>query len=279
MDKRLVIFVVIIIFCILSIGAGVYQQFFYKYSDKDKLMLGKTETIVTEEKEEKVKDDFNNLFNNNVLYLTDAINSNAVRKDRNKDFIYTVNQYSKNVTGKYEMNINLPCINVDSKTANEINTNIEETFLPKANSILTTNVTTYTIYNIDYAGFITDDIASLVIRATLKEGNNPQRVMIMTYNYNLATGNIVTLKDILDIKKITKETLQNKINKEITEISRKSADFQNLGYSVYTRNPNDKMYNVDNKETQYFLGPDGYGYVLYAYGNKNNTSEVDVILF
>ena len=38
------------------------------------------------------------------------------------------------------------------------------------------------------------------------------------------------------------------------------------------------IYNVDNAGA-YFLGPNGELYIVYAYGNSDFTSEMDIILF
>ena len=79
-------------------------------------------------------------------------------------------------------------------------------------------------------------------------------------------------------KNVKTATLQNKINKEIKEISQKTQDLNNVGFSVYTRKPEDEMYKLENI-TNYFYGPNNYIYIVFAYGNNNYTSETDVIVF
>ena len=161
-----------------------------------------------------------------------------------------------------------------------INTEIEDIFVKKATSILVNAETSteYVIYNIDYAGYINGNILSLVIKATLKEGSNPQRIMYLGYNYNLQTGTKINLEDYMSYKNITSTTLQNKINREIQEISQKTQDLNDVGFSVYTRDPDSDMYKLENI-TNYFYGPDNYIYIVFAYGNNNYTSETDVIVF
>ena len=280
MNKRYFIYIGIIIFCIISIGIGVYAQVFYKDAGNDRLMLGThiKETKVKEE-EEKIKNDFENMFTNTIIYSTGSISNNAILNDRSKDLIYTVTQESRNVKDKYELDIKLPNLNIVSTNADKINEKIEEIFIPKATSIINGEITTYTIYNVDYVGFVNANVLSLVIRATLKEGNNPQRVMIVTYNYNLENGQMVTLDEILEMKNITKLAVQSKINKEISEISTKTETLmENLGFEVHKRNINDSMYKIENTQL-YFIGPNSYAYILYAYGNSENTSDVDLIIF
>ena len=282
MEKRLILYAVIIIICIVSIGIGIYAQFFYKDGDTDKFMIGgnNTENEQTNEKEEEVKNNFDSLFINALTYTSENFNNSAVRKDSTKDLIYTSNQISKTVQGKYSMNLNVPTFNINSPVANEINTEIEDIFVKKATSILVNAETSteYVIYNIDYAGYINGNILSLVIKATLKEGSNPQRIMYLGYNYNLQTGTKINLEDYMSYKNITSTTLQNKINREIQEISQKTQDLNDVGFSVYTRDPDSDMYKLENI-TNYFYGPDNYIYIVFAYGNNNYTSETDVIVF
>lgn len=282
MEKRLILYAAIIIICIVSIGIGIYAQFFYKDGDTDRFMIGgnnqNNEQI--DEKQEEAKNKFDSLFINALTYTSQNFNNSAVRKDSTKDLIYTSNQISKTVQGKYSMNLNVPTFNINSPVANEINTEIENVFVKKATSILVNAETStdYVIYNIDYAGYINGNILSLVIKATLKEGSNPQRIMYLGYNYNLQTGTKISLEDYMAYKEITNTTLQNRINKEIKEISQQTQELNDVGFSVYTRDPNSDMYKIENI-TNYFYGPDDYIYIIFAYGNNNYTSETDVIIF
>ena len=282
MEKRLIMYAVIIIICIISIGVGVYAQFFYKDGDTDHLMIGSNTQSKEEvnEQEEKAKEDFDTLFINALTYVSQDFNNSVVRKESTKDLIYTSNQISKTVQGKYSMNINVPTVNIVSPLANEINAEIENIFIKKATNILV-NAETSTenvIYNIDYSAYVNGNILSLIIKATLKEGSNPQRIMYLGYNYNLQTNTKISLQDYMTYKNIKTLTLQNKINKEIKDISKKTQDLNNVGFSVYTRNPEDEMYKIENI-TNYFYGPNNYIYIIFAYGNNNYTSETDVIVF
>lgn len=65
----------------------------------------------------------------------------------------------------------------------------------KAKSILSTQSQNI-IYNVEYCAYVTNDILSLVVRSTLKEGENTQREIIQTYNYNLLTQKKVTFEDL-----------------------------------------------------------------------------------
>lgn len=279
MDKRYYIYLAIVIICIIAIGIGVYAQIFYPNSENDVLMIGRDNNAIIQanEAEEEAKSNFNTMFTNTLEYTTQNIVNKAVRRYSNKELVYTSNQYIKEEKDKYELNVNIPYLNIVSDNADKINAQIEQIFVSKLSQIVSAQQIDYTIYNIDYVAYVNSNIISLAIKATLKEGNNPQRVIITTYNYNTDNGNIVTLDELLNLKQTNKSSLQNKINKEIEEKSKNSEDLSNIGYSVYKRNPDDNMYKLENTTT-YFLANNGYIYIIYPYGNNNNTSEYDLIV-
>ena len=279
MDKRYYIYLAIVIVCIIAIGIGVYAQIFYPNSEDDALMLGSNNNAIIQanEAEEQAKSKFNTMFTNTLEYTDQNIANKAVRRYSNKELVYTSNQYIKDEKDKYELNVNIPYLNIVSDNADKINMQIEQLYVSKLSQIVSAQQLDYTIYNIDYIAYANSNIISLVIKATLKEGNNPQRVIITTYNYNTDNGSLVTLDELLNLKQINKLSLQSKIDKEIKEKSKNSEDLSNIGYTVYKRNPNDNMYKLENT-TAYFLSNNGYIYIIYPYGNNNNTSEFDLIV-
>ena len=279
MKKRNYIYLGILIFCIIAIGVGVYAQMFYPNSENDALMMGYQDktAIQQNEAEDDAKNHFTTMFTNSLEYTNQNVANKATRKDASKELVYTSNQYVKDEKDQYELNVNIPCINIASDNANQINNQIEQVFVTKLSQIVSAKELDYTVYNVDYAAFVNGNVISLAVRSTLKEGNNPQRVIMMTYNYNTDDGSIVTLDQLLNAKQLNKATVQAKINKEIKEKSKNSSDLTNIGYSVYIRDPNNTMYQIDNTTT-YFLANNGYIYIVYPYGNTNNTSEYDIIL-
>lgn len=280
MEKRLILYAAIIIICIISIGLGIYAQFFADEKKPANNNNGSTTVLQSSEKEQEAKENFDSIFINTLVYTSDSFNNSAVRKDVTKDLVYTGNQTTKTEQGKYNMNINVPAINIVSPVASSMNKEIEDTFVKKATDIIVNAETSteYVIYSIDYAAYVNGNILSLVIKSTLKEGNKPQRIMYLTYNYNLENGTQITLDQYMNFKNVGAISLQSKINKEIKDVAKKYEDLNSVGYSVYSRNPDDAMYKLENT-TNYFLGKDNFVYIIYAYGNKNYTSEKDVILF
>ena len=138
--------------------------------------------------------------------------------------------------------------------------------------------TTYTIYNVEYKAFVNGNILSLVIKCTLKEGKNPQRVIMQTYNYNLESDKLLTLQELIDIKKLDKKEVQNKIKEKIKEKNTNSGALVKQGYNVFVRNIDSEEYLVENVTTC-FLGEEGHLYIIFAYGNKNFTQEMDYLVF
>ncbi len=280
MEKRLILYAAIIIICIVSIGLGVYSQFFGDDEQQFHINSGTSTSQEVNEKEQEVKEAFDTIFTNTLIYTSDTFNNSAVRKDSTKDLIYTSNQITKTVQGKYNMNINVPTINISSTVATTMNKEIEDTFVKKATDIIVNAETSteYVIYSIDYAAYVNGNILSLIIKSTLKEGNKPQRIMYLSYNYNLENSSKITLEQYMNYKNVTSVALQAKVDKEIKDIAQKYQDLNSVGYSVYSRNPDDNMYKLENT-TNYFLGKDNYIYIVYAYGNTNYTSEKDIIVF
>ena len=118
----------------------------------------------------------------------------------------------------------------------------------------------------------------MVIRSTLKEGTNPQRDIVQTYNYDLINQKEYTIDDILQAKGITKKIANQKVKEEIKDAQQKSESLQKItGASTYTRDYTSDIYNINNV-TEYFLGENNALYIIYAYGNENNTNEMDVIV-
>ena len=123
-----------------------------------------------------------------------------------------------------------------------------------------------------------NDILSLAINATLKEGSNPQRVIVQTYNYNLATGEEVKLEEILSQKNLVQSEVQNKINETIQKAKQEAEIMVQSGYPVYNRDLTSEIYKLSNI-SNYCLGPNGNLYIIFAYGNQNHTSAMDIVLY
>lgn len=60
--------------------------------------------------------------------------------------------------------------------ASEFNATTQSIFANKAGNVLS-NSQSYTIYDVEYVGYLNENILSLVIKSTLKEGNNLKELL------------------------------------------------------------------------------------------------------
>ena len=85
------------------------------------------------------------------------------------------------------------------------------------------------------------------------------------------------LKENMANDEIKTETIvKNKIKSTIKKASEDAYKMAQSGYEIYQRNPDDQMYEINNIKT-FIEGPNGELYIIFAYGNNNHTSEMDVI--
>lgn len=267
MNYRKIIIGIIIIVCIVSINFAIYWQFFRRDE--------KVQIPVEQVEEAKIIKDFNNLFNNKLNSKDDISNMNKI--NQTQEIIYTIYNKNESKEGTYELNVNIPAININTEKIININNQIETIFKTKAENILR-NVEEKTIYSVEYTAYINSNILSLVIKSTLKEGDNPQRVIVKAYNYNLSTNEELKFSQMLEIKGLSTKSVQNQVREKIQESIKQSNQLESMGYTVYKRNIDDDMYKIENT-SNYFLGANGILYIVYPYGNQNNTSEMDVLQF
>ena len=281
MRRPKVLYIIIILICIIAVGVGVYTQFFTakgqgKQGDTNNTQ--NNEEVVEEPNAfETMKENFNLLFDNKFS-AKENTEFEVEKKKKAEEIVYTVFT-KKEETDFYDIDINVPFINIKGDIPGEFNQITQTVFLSKANEILkNTDASKRSIYSIDYTANLSGEILSVVIKSSLKQGDNPQRIIVQTYNYNIKTKEKVKIDDILTIKSIGNEEINNKITEMIQKAIKSAETLTASGYSVYKRNINDEMYIIDNINT-FFLGNNSKLYIIFAYGNKNFTSEMDVLEF
>ena len=269
---RYIIYAVIIIFCVVAIGLGVYAQFFTNEPIQDVYGndISAGGNIITHQ---DVNQAFIDLFTNE--FYSNYNDTNITKIDDTKELVYTFYEDNQNVSGKYSMNIHIPVINIQSDVVTGFNNLTQSIFVDKINSVMA-GTEVYTIYNLDYIAYVNNNILSVAIKATIKEGDNPQRVIVQTYNYDLETNQAVTLKEVLEDRDIDETVVENRIRTVVQNASNDADKMAESGYTVYQRNVNDEMYQIDNI-TNFIEGPNGELYIIFAYGNNNYTSEMDII--
>lgn len=278
MKNPKIIYILVSIFCVFAIIAGIYAQFID--ADYGGLNISNVENqnVIQEKTQEELKLDFSNLFTN-TLNLGGFDTTGIPKLDETKEIVYSAYDIQDN-TDAYEINMHIPVINIRSELSNLLNQMTQDTFITKANEIMQSQDTSRKqIYSIDYVAYINSNILSLVIRSTLKDGNSAQRIIIQTYNYNLNTNEQASLIDLITLKMLNRDEVNEKIKEVVTKADEEDKILQEMGYNqIYIRDLTSDIYTVDNAGA-YFLGPNGELYIIYAYGNGEFTSKMDIVFF
>lgn len=275
--NRIIFLVTISIICVLSLCVGIYAQYFYKYYDTDPLMIGiNIGTKKTTEEYNTLKASFNAIFTNELVTNTTE-KFNVQKIQFSKDLVYTNYDINREEEGMYNINVKIPVINIDENTAKSINAKIKTEFYDKVTNIMN-NSSEYTVYNVNYIAYINQDILSIAVKSSIKQGNNSEKVIIKTYNYSIPSKAEVGLDELIKLKETNETEVQKLIKDEIKIAYNNAKSLQELGYNIYQRDVNSNMYKVSETDT-YLLTQDGYVYLIYSYGNNSYTNEVDVVIF
>ena len=268
--KTIIIYTTLIIICILAIIVAISVEILGNDIVDNLFGINKI-TKKSEEDEAKLKAEFEGILDNNIQ---DTGNYQIEKENDNNQIVYT--SYSKEEkNGEYEINVNLPYINIKNEEVNKFNTEIKNTFEEKAEEVIKEQEQKI-LYIVKYKASIENNILSLIIYSDLKQDTNAQRVIIQTFNYNLDENKMMTLEDTLGAYNLQKDDIQNKINTDIQNEQRKSDELINLGYNVFSRDINSSIYKVENV-SEYFIY-DNNIYIIFAYGNDRITSEKDILI-
>ena len=252
MNKRYIIYIVIAIICVIAIIAGVYYQVF---GNKPKQNTITNEIVDNQDPDEVIdpeilKEEFNSLFDNSFDdqgYDTSAIKKIQGLEEQN--IIYAAYNIKEEKDERYSVDINLPVFNVQGDVAAEFNRTTQAIFADKANDVLSKS-DKYTIYDVEYVAYLNENILSLVIKSTLKEGDSAQRIIVQTYNYDIITGKKLTLNEVLEAKGIELKEVNKKIERQVEEANKQAEAISEAliqsGQSVYRRDINNAMYVTDN---------------------------------
>lgn len=272
--NKVIYFVVLFLICIIAICIAIYVQYFYKYYDTDPLMLGiHIGAKKTNEEYATLKNNFNNLFINEVYVNSENLKVDKINTSQN--VVYTYNKVQNEDENFYNVDVKIPAININTDVAKKINSEIIEKFDKKAKDIMT-KTEGYTTYRVDYVAYVNNGIVSLAIREKSKVGSKGETVTVTTYNYSIPNKSEINLRDLIKLKETDENTVQNTITDSIKSIADSNNDIAKE-YGGLVRNVDDKMYKVENAKN-YFLTEDGYVYIIYDYADKN-TNEIDIVIF
>lgn len=269
--NTIVIYVVCAIVCIFSIIVVVAIQVLG--DDVVNNMFGVSQLIKrSEEEEQQLKLQFETMFDNSV---EDKGNYRNQKLDENELIVYT--KYKKQEkTDDYEVNVNLPYINIKNKVIQSFNEEISNTFEAKSEEILQNDNVKNAIYTVKYKASIENNILSLIIYSDLKQDLNAQRIIVQTFCYNIEEKKELDLTDVLKIYSLNGVDVQNKITDDIKKEQKKSDDLRELGYSVFSRDVHSDIYNIENIK-EFFIYNNNI-YIIFAYGNSGLTSEKDIVI-
>ena len=267
--KAKAIYTVIIIICVIVIGVAVYLQFFSE--EKIGVIIG---IIEKNEDYAELENDFNSLFTNDLEVL-DNTNLN-IEKVEQQDIVYS--KFNKTLQNEdVSINVAIPYINIEGYIPKRFNEEIQNTFKLKTESVIKTTDEKI-VYTVSYKAYVQNDILSIVIKSELKENDSKQRIIVQTYNYNLKEKKQASLDEVFKLKGIDIDTAENKIRNTIKAKQEKNKSLSDLGYNLYERDYTSPVYEIRNS-SQFFMGKDGHVYVIYAYGNEDFTSEMDLVIF
>ena len=269
---RNVIYILIIVVCVISIFVGVYAQFFMKSKEKkvDPNSIGGP-SATNEISSPEIKDAFKDLFVGK-FFDYDYDESGVEKIVEDEKIVYTAIDQEREEDGKYSIKVKIPFVNIKDVNYNDTTTQI---FINKLNDIMK-NSKYYTICDINYTAYINNDVLSVAIMASMKEGDSAQRLIVQTYNYNLKTKKDVTINDILEARGLEESAITKRIKYVVEKAAEDAKSIHDTGYEIYERNLDDEIYEVANVDN-FIQGPNGELYIIYAYGNNAFTSEMDII--
>lgn len=269
--KSAVIYTISILTCIIAVVI-IIISFYVGTEEIDRLIAigGKTEE--DDMYYQTLEADFDKLFNNEIKINTDI---SIDKEDKTKDLVYTYYTKNEEKENSYDVNLNIPYININNEVIKKYNQEIKDTFEVKAESVLKTEGQNIA-YTVEYQATVEDDILSIIIRSNLKQASSAQRVIIQTYNYDLKNNKEISLEDIIDKKELNIDDVKNKIEEKIKLEQKKVQELKSLGYDVFEPDPEDEMYKIENSK-EFFMN-EGNIYIIYAYGNENFTNEVDMVI-
>ncbi len=270
---RHIVYIIMIVICVVAIGIGVYMQFF-----KDE-KLGIIFGITKEQDDQEIKElqeKFLNIFTNDVEIINDY--SGNVQKIKEEGDIVILAFNKQEQKEKYIMDVNIPYFNIKTENALNLNQKIKNVFKDKSESVATSTSDANIIYNVKYKAYLNKNILSLVILSELKEGDNNQRIIVMTYNYNLENDSEVAINDIIIDKNIDTRQANEYIKNTVDNSQGENLKLRELGYPIDVRDSSSEEYKIENAK-HFFLGTKGYLYVIYPYGNRDYTSEMDLVIF
>ena len=213
MDARKLMFILIGFVCLISVIFIVYSEI-YTIRPSQELVQNTSSQNVSDDKlsTTEIINNFSSIFQNTINYQGVTI-SNSNKIENNKELVYTSYELNEQIPNKYNINVKIPAININTPNIININNEINAKFKNKVTNIIANSESTdFQMYDVEYMAYVNSNVLSLVIKATLKNGNSAQRVLVKTYNYSLSSGTEINFENALSLKGVSKIYATNKIN-------------------------------------------------------------------
>ncbi len=267
---RYIAYAFIAAICVIAICVGVFAVA-YK-DDETQNSKNTVKSNETEEQEEintdEDKEEFLALFENQ-LFASNFDDSNIEKIVDDQDLVFSGAELKQSEEDKFDIDVNIPQININSELATKYNETTQKIFVNKVNEILSNQEDNgFVKCKISYTAYINNSVLSVAIKEDLTE-NDEERTMIQTYNYNLDTNEEVKASDIIEQRQLDSDKIQDNINKLIEKESENSEN-------NVERDIENEAYKVENIVI-FIEGPNGDLFIIYPYGNGTQTTEMDVL--
>lgn len=274
--KLIIIYIIIFLICVIGIGFALSKTEYFEDENIERAIGIIDKDAKKEDEYNELKTEFDTIFINQIENLQQG---ETDIKKINKDYDIVVTAYNyKEEKENCSIDVAIPYINVEHVSARQFNQKVSQTYKQKAETLKNQISTMDIIYTVQYKAYLQNNILSLAIRSEYKEGNKSQKIIVDTFNYNVVEQREVKIDEMLKIKNIKNTDATKKIREEIKSIQEQNQALINEGYSMYQRDYNSSMYDALNTK-QFLYGKNGMLYMIYPYGNENDTSEMDVIIF
>lgn len=274
--KLAIVYIIIFIICAVGIAFALSKTEYFQDEN-----VGRAFGIIDEDSEKEdeyneLKSDFDTIFTNQTENIGQgALNVNKI--DNRYDIVVT-GYNNKEDRENCKIDVSIPYINVANSSAKEFNKRMNTRYKQKAETLEKQISSMNIIYTVQYKAYLQNNILSLAIRSEYKEGEKSQKIMVDTFNYNVLEQREVKIDEILKIKNIENTAATNRIRNEIKAIQEQNQALIDEGYALYQRDYTSNRYDILNTN-QFLYGKNGMLYVIYPYGNEDDTSETDIVIF
>ena len=276
LSRRLwVLYALIFIICLVGIGIALYLLN-YKSEVIETPFGEKTAEVEKQDEDNDLKKEFDDIFTNDIEIIQQG-NLNIEKIHDEYNIVATPYKYEKNEEN-LSINVSIPYINIKNNSAIQFNKEITSKYKNRAETLLNQVSSLNIVYSVEYKAYKQNNILSLAIRSQFKEGSKSQKIVVETFNYNFAENREATIDELLKLKNINKQDATEKIRNEIKKVQEQWQPLIEQGYNVYARNYQSNIYDISNVQ-EFLYGKDGRLYVIYPYGNEEDTSEMDIIIF